>query len=185
MDQTELVSAVFFARAVRDAVPEGGTFSFRVKGASMGPVIRDGDLVHVRRAAADEAAAGDIVVVETGEFLRAHRLVKKVSRETERLATQGDTLLYLDEPVHPDNLLGVVETVEKPDGKKLCLRTWRSRVAARFFLAAGTAGRFLASAIGPRAIETVHAGGSNTARRVLRSAYHLFSGIPYRIMSKE
>ena len=90
----------------QEALQRFGQLRFRALGSSMLPAIAPGDLLVFRKAAADELALGQIVLVRRDAALVAHRLV---SCNGDHLITMGDALPSPDAPVHPSQVLGVLE----------------------------------------------------------------------------
>lgn len=124
-----------------------GSVCFRVLGASMFPWIRSGDLVFVRKFAFEQASPGDVVVIERGDRLFAHRVIRRetkgscggaCSRLAGALITKGDALDRADAPVTPAEFLGRVIRVHRGD-RHIDMgslgRVLLGRVIARFSLA--------------------------------------------------
>ncbi len=92
---------------------DGRGLSFRVRGPSMQPSIRDGDVVTVRPLTDGHLVIGDIILFKTVEgILVLHRLVR---REYENgrvwLFTKGDSMPQVDRRVSPDQVIGRVTQV--------------------------------------------------------------------------
>ena len=108
MSSTDHPAAASCARVAlaQEALQRFGQLRFRALGSSMLPAIAPGDLLVFRKAAADELALGQIVLVRRDAALVAHRLV---SCNGDHLITMGDALPSPDAPVHPSQVLGVLE----------------------------------------------------------------------------
>jgi signal peptidase I len=98
----------------REALRTRGTAVLRVAGGSMGPWIRPGDFVVIRRKRLDELNAGSIVVFAREGRLVIHRILRRGTQGGERvLFTKGDAARRPDEPVRIEELLGEVVSVER------------------------------------------------------------------------
>ncbi len=62
---------------IRERLQQRGRVSLRVRGSSMLPWVRPGDVALVRRNSADSARCGDVVLFARDERLFVHRLVEK------------------------------------------------------------------------------------------------------------
>jgi len=65
----------------------GATVRFHARGLSMQPNINDGEAVELRPATAQEVSKGEIVLAQTGDGLRLHRVVEKIASG---VLTRGD-----------------------------------------------------------------------------------------------
>ncbi len=91
---------------------------FVIKGRSMYPTLRTGDLVDVDPTEKETLETGDIVVFQKERELICHRLVEiheKVSPHP--LLTQGDATTHPDPPLSQQEILGKVISIERK-GKK-------------------------------------------------------------------
>jgi hypothetical protein len=79
---------------------------FRAHGRSMFPAIADGDVLEVSTIAPHRA--GDVVLVESQDGIRAHRVI---SSNRERIVTRGDSCLEADAGANPSLVLGRVTRV--------------------------------------------------------------------------
>lgn len=107
----------------REHLEQGNTLRVRALGASMAPLIRSGDVLHVERVT--ELVVGDVLLVEQGDDWWAHRLLD-VS-ESGRVVLRGDAHRQTDLPLPRDAVLGRVEAVERA-GRMLRLDGWRARL---------------------------------------------------------
>ena len=117
------------AGLMRAVLEKGKAFRFEARGASMHPVIRDGDIVTVRPLAGG-TRTGDVVAFvhpETGG-VRLHRVVG--AGETGYLL-KGDNALCGDGAVARDALLGRVARIEREGRTVLLGPALRSSLLAR------------------------------------------------------
>ncbi|MFH1538809.1 MAG: S24/S26 family peptidase [bacterium] len=178
----EVITSLFI-QAVQKSVPAGECFRFRARGGSMSPVIRDGDVVHVRRTGPDLTGPGDIVAVENGGGIRVHRLIRK--RRGPRgwiLGTQGDTLMWEDEPASGGDLLGKVIAVEKAGGKHVRLETNAAVVSNFFFLGISNLKRILNVALNFAGLKRLAGFEAGANSRALRFVYRGLTMLPYQIL---
>jgi signal peptidase I len=93
----------------------------------MSPFIKDGDVLEIKPVEVSEIKLGDVIFYRTESRIVAHRVIKKVSGNGKAfLITKGDSSPSSDEPVHPEDLLGKVITVER-NGSSLRLDTLPAR----------------------------------------------------------
>ncbi len=103
-----------FLELSNEILSRGSCLRFRARGGSMSPFIRDGDVLKVKPAEVSEIKLGDVIFCRTGNRIVAHRVIKKVSENGKGfLVTKGDSSPNSDEPLHPEDLLGKVVTVER------------------------------------------------------------------------
>jgi signal peptidase I len=103
--------------SVRAALRTRGTAVLRVAGGSMGPWLRPGDFVVIRRRRWDELNAGCIVVFARQGRLVVHRILRRGTQGGERvLFTKGDAARHPDGPVHVQELLGEVVFIDRECG---------------------------------------------------------------------
>lgn len=97
----------------RELIESGHSLHLRVRGGSMFPWIRDGDLVQVSPVTMDEVEEGDILFFRRGRMLLAHRVVeRRVDGQKVQLITRGDSHSQDDGPIgRPEDLIGRVERV--------------------------------------------------------------------------
>jgi signal peptidase I len=110
--QEELLSTAA-AQLVADVLERFGEARIRVTGGSMYPSLRPGDVVTVRRSAADEVAAGDVVLVRDGERLIAHRLVQMLKGNQPQLVLRGDSHWKNDPPRPAASVIGRIVAVTR------------------------------------------------------------------------
>lgn len=83
-----------FSELLRSLLGEGISVRFRAQGRSMYPAIADGDVVQVNPPAGP-AVRGEVVMVESSEGLRVHRVI----RSGENMRTRGDCCFQSDDNV--------------------------------------------------------------------------------------
>jgi phage repressor protein C with HTH and peptisase S24 domain len=117
------------AGLMRAVLEKGKAFRFEARGASMHPVIRDGDIVTVRPLAGG-TRTGDVVafVHPVTGGVRIHRVVG--AGETGYLL-KGDNALCEDGAVARDALLGRVARIEREGRTVLLGPALRSSLLAR------------------------------------------------------
>ncbi|TVR70734.1 MAG: signal peptidase I [Marinilabiliales bacterium] len=109
---------------------------FRMRGHSMYPVFKDGDIGTVEKCDPAELKRGDIIVFRQGDNLVAHRLVKALVRDGGLLLiARGDRNRVADKPFAADQLIGKIVSFQK--GKRV-----RSVDAPLFRFAGFCIGRF-------------------------------------------
>lgn len=117
-----------------------GALRLRVSGSSMLPAVRPGDVLSIRRCAATEARAGDLVLFRRGDRLFVHRVLRAAAGAVE---TRGDAMDVPDPPVAAPDLLGKVVAIERR-GRAFAPRAGTrmlERAAARLFRRSALAGR--------------------------------------------
>jgi signal peptidase I len=99
----------------RELVNCGLPVRLRVRGQSMAPLIRDGDVIRVIPVSVDQVAVGDVILFRTGTGLLAHRVIERDQDPTGvRLITRGDGHWFADAPLdNAENLIGRVERVQR------------------------------------------------------------------------
>lgn len=96
-----------------DLLSRGLTCEIRMRGRSMHPAIRDGDLVMLRPLDDQDLRPGDILLCASPEGrLFCHRLVRVIKQGGQRwVQTWGDAVPWPDRPIPLANVLGRVEAV--------------------------------------------------------------------------
>lgn len=92
----------------------GQAVDVRAGGGSMGPTIRDGDVVRIEPAAPESLVVGEVALVVDGAGrLRAHRVLR---REAGGIVTAGDAVGEAEGPWRADAVLGRVVARRQADG---------------------------------------------------------------------
>ncbi len=96
-----------------DAIGDGwsGPLRVRVRGVSMHPTLRPGDVVRVERAGPDELRPGDVVLFQNGHGALLHRFLGRTPEGLMR--TRGDAMASPDPPWPPEALIGKAVGVEQ------------------------------------------------------------------------
>lgn len=93
------------------------------------PTIGDGDILYVRRAEAGEIDVGDVVLFNSSDGIKAHRIV---GRRTDVFVTRGDAGIESDGEITRDQIIGkVVERESSGTGRRGTISGRRDH--ARFF----------------------------------------------------
>jgi len=118
------------AGLMRAVLEKGKDFRFEARGASMHPVIRDGDIVTVRPLAGGGTRTGDVVafVHPVTGGVRIHRVV---GAGEAGYVLKGDNALCEDGAVARDAVLGRVVRIERGGRTVLLGQALRSSLLAR------------------------------------------------------
>lgn len=122
-----------FSSVLLEALARGITVVFRAQGGSMYPTIRDGEVITVTPARAEDVVRGDVLLCRSGRRVLAHR-VAAVTREngTKYFHLRGDAKGGCDAPVLAADIVGRVVSVDRRRRTiVLCGRIARLRRAAR------------------------------------------------------
>jgi hypothetical protein len=99
---------------MRGVLRKGAAFRFKARGGSMGPFIRNGDIVTVAPLGPGPLRVGDVMAftgAREGD-LRVHRVV---ASDGDALIAKGDNVSGPDGSIPPAQVLGVVRSVERDD----------------------------------------------------------------------
>jgi len=109
MKQQELNKQLLdFAEALLD---DNHQLSYKLKGNSMYPTLKAGDVGLVEKCSIEDLKVGDILVYKTNNTLVGHRLVDIFIANTEYiLTTKGDKCYKSDIPFNSEALLGRINT---------------------------------------------------------------------------
>ncbi len=104
------------ALQIAKQLQEHGRVHLLVRGSSMQPWVRPGDIVLIRSAGIEEVRCGDVVLFQRENRLFVHRLVEKrgTLRETTFLA-KGDAHPGPDGVINDDLILGRVTCIYRGD----------------------------------------------------------------------
>ncbi|MDP3880054.1 MAG: signal peptidase I [Dehalococcoidales bacterium] len=135
-----------FDVVTREILARGSRVRFLAHGNSMAPFIRNGDIIVVEPARADELHIGDIVFFRRyGGRHVVHRLVARYENSDSLvLTTRGDNLGYCDAPVLPEQVLGRVIRIESKD-RELRISGTSGRMLNRLLLFAYSNAEFTRS----------------------------------------
>ena len=122
----------------------GGSSRFQAHGASMAPLIRDGDTLTVAPVEAAALRVGDVVLYRAGDDrLAAHRIVaRRLEGDRLRWVIRGDAAKGPGDVVAAEQVLGRVVRVQRGDWY-LDLDHRLQRWAARLWVATAPAGPWL------------------------------------------
>lgn len=93
-----------------ESLRRNGRVEFRVRGGSMRPLLRNGDLLTVQPAVINQLAVGDVAVFSRAGKLFVHRVIRM---SPSSLLTKGDAFPEADTPVAQHELLGRVTAVRR------------------------------------------------------------------------
>ena len=100
-----------------------------VRGGSMLPAIRPGDVLEVVPIDILRVSVGDVILFRWEERLLAHRVIRLIDEDEPLVITRGDRHTHDDPPVHASQIIGLVSRVVRPDA------TMRRLVAAARYVA--------------------------------------------------
>jgi len=129
------VDSKLFEGVVRELLEKGLAVRFQARGASMSPVIRDGDIVEVTPVIVSKLRKDDIVLAKSNYGFRLHRIVF-ADHERDVFITRGDCGQEDDPALTGAQILGLAQAKE--------VRIGRNIVQARFRSLSGWATRFAA-----------------------------------------
>ena len=114
----------------RDILSRGRHIRLRVKGDSMLPMLRDGDVVDVLQVSPGQLRIGDLLLIETkGGGLLLHRyLTSRVRGGRVWLITKGDASREVDTPISPEQVRGRVVQINR-EGQIVSLEGRKVRLA--------------------------------------------------------
>ncbi len=122
------------ANSIKETIAAGGHFPLVVTGTSMQPFLKNGeDVVWLRACIPSDLRKGSILLFERiDSLLVLHRVCEVLSDG--RLEMNGDGQIW-SEKIDPDNVIAVVDSVEKNGRKTLCSSPWyRLKVAVWLWL---------------------------------------------------
>lgn len=127
----EIPNAEIF-NCVIDSINNGDAVQLRVRGNSMYPCLREGDIVLLSPFEDADIKPGVVVLFAYGE---SHLLHRVIFRKDDKLIIQGDNVFSHVEKVKMNNVIAVMKQYKKKNGKvmssdscvwKLCL--FRNRI---------------------------------------------------------
>lgn len=109
----------FLVELVKEVLDKGAVCRFQVKGYSMSPFIKDGDMITLSPVAGSSPGLGDVIAFThpKTEKLLIHRVIWK-NRDAYLL--KGESSLEPDGLIKKENILGLVTKVERK-GKRIFL----------------------------------------------------------------
>jgi hypothetical protein len=121
-----------------EVISRGGHFSFHPTGHSMYPAIAHGDRVILGPLLEGAARVGDVVLAETQEGPRLHRVISIGTKSSgPDLLVRGDAEAGPGERVRPEAVCGRVVRVHRPLRRWLSPRFWITtlrRIRSRMYL---------------------------------------------------
>ena len=102
----QIMNNIIFSEDMIRKQLETSKLKIRLKGTSMLPTFKMGDYVYIQKAT-EKIKIGDIVVFYANSELVLHRAVHIFG---DYIITKGDNNNYLDSPMKPNQILGVVES---------------------------------------------------------------------------
>src|SRR5579863_5518262 len=107
-----------FERVLRELLGKGLSVRFQARGASMSPVIRDGEIVQVTPVIVSKLRKDDIVLAKSNYGFRLHRIVfADYARNV--FITRGDCGQENDPALTGSQILGLAKAKEVRIGRKL------------------------------------------------------------------
>ena len=124
---------------IRERLLAKGRVCLRVRGSSMLPWVRPGDVAIIRRGSADVARCGDMVLFQRDSRLFVHRLIEKRGEYPgERFLVKGDAHPQPDGRMGSEEILGRVvriyrggRRIDLDSPRQLALGVLISRISAR------------------------------------------------------
>ena len=111
-----------------DVLNKDGELYFTNVGYSMYPLIREReDILHIKQT--DSYKKGDIVLFKSNvEHYVLHRILKI---KKDKIITAGDYNYFKDQPITKEQILGILISIKKKDGKVIDLS--KDKKARKFF----------------------------------------------------
>lgn len=99
----------------RQLVAAEASLSFRARGWSMYPMIREGDVLEVTPVPWCKVGVGDVLFYRSGERMLVHRVIGRCSAEPgDRIRARGDAFLQEDPPICEQDMIGRVDAIYRP-----------------------------------------------------------------------
>ena len=90
------------------------SISFSMKGFSMYPTLKEGDVGLVEKCSTEGLKTGDIVIFKSGENLVCHRLIKIEYKNGSRIFTaKGDKNTFVDKPFTAEKFVGKLVSFQR------------------------------------------------------------------------
>jgi len=121
-----------FAELSEEFLHLGKSLRFRAQGASMRPLVRNGDILMVKPVDAHQVRIGDVLLCnQQAVSVVVHRVIRKRSNAKGlQFLVQGDQAVQADGWIPQDQVYGVLAAVER-DGKRLTMDGLRMRILSR------------------------------------------------------
>jgi len=117
-----------FLEASHELLRLGYAVRFRAGGQSMHATIKDGEMITVEPASANEIKRGDIVLYRFNRGVIAHRVIRVEKAEAaHRFILRGDSSSTNDAPVEAEKILGRVISVER-EGREIDLASRKAKL---------------------------------------------------------
>ena len=115
-----MVSGEFLATLAREILKQGKRVRFMVRGSSMQPFIRGGDIVEVEPADIHKLREGDVVFYTRPDGrVILHRVIAKRREDAIPVLTcQGDAAVETEGPIYPNQILGRAVSVFRGKRKR-------------------------------------------------------------------
>jgi len=112
MNKDELNSNLI--NIAENLLDENHSLNYKLKGKSMYPALKTGDIIKVEKCSSQDLKVGDIVVFKANKSLIGHRLID-ISFETGAYVfiTRGDTCSRNDAPFTIEALLGKITSFQR------------------------------------------------------------------------
>jgi uncharacterized repeat protein (TIGR01451 family) len=171
-----------FEDLIRELLQQGLCVRFQARGASMSPVIRDGEIVHVTPVIVSKLRKDDIVLTKSNNGFQLHRLVI-VDRERDTFVTRGDSGLENDPAVRGDQVLGVAQAKEVQVGRRI--RSAKFKGIGGRVLRSAARGQYLAAKLVAQisgrshAASSANVSGDNVRTLIAAFAFLLFLTAPH------
>ena len=123
MGEVKKIKAAEIFALASELIAQGQSTRIAVTGTSMYPFLRDIiDSVEVRRANFDSLSRGDVVIIRRRDGVYVmHRIIKATPQH---IYIIGDAQQWIEGPISPDQLVGVVSAIWRKNKKILCTSRW-------------------------------------------------------------
>jgi hypothetical protein len=114
---TQLLSGEVLPELLRDILSKNAECRFQVKGHSMSPFIKDGDVVTISPIVGSSPGFGDIIafINPKTERLIIHRVIGKIG---DACLVKGESALEPDGLIERNHMIGMITRIER-EGKKV------------------------------------------------------------------
>jgi ATP-binding cassette subfamily B protein len=119
------VTSEFLENLCGELLDDKHSLRFRMRGNSMFPTIKDGEIGIVQKCELGDLIPGDIVVFKSDSGLIAHRLVRKSTfNGVTHLITRGDKNTFNDPPFTADKIIGKIIFFKSGVKQKSATSSW-------------------------------------------------------------